>query len=167
MDWKSNIGTIKEIYPGQFQIILDFATTAFLPYLIRDDYRYVWVSQHQTDDYFSWNSYSLPLFDSNENYKVVARQLNFDFILPTEEFKQLLTKIQGGVTLTQINTQPQHYLDNRLKGRTRYDLLKKECDYLFEVMIPSATDYGTLISPNRDYLECLLSNENINWDNLP
>lgn len=167
MDWKSNIGTIKEIYPGQFQVILDFATTAFLPYLIRDDYRYVWISQHQTDDYFSWNSYSLPLFDSNENYKVIARQINFDFILPTEEFKQLLTKIQRGVTLTQVNTQPQHYLDSRLKGRTRYDLLKKECDYLFEVMIPSATDYGTLISPNRDYLEWLLSDENINWDNLP
>jgi hypothetical protein len=167
VDLKSNIGTIKEIYPGQFQVILDFATTAFLPYLIRNEYRYIWINQHQTNNYFSWESCSLPLFDSGRNYNVVARQISFDFALPTEEFTELLPSIQLGITLTQVNILPNYYLDGRIKGKERYELLKRECDYLFEATIPSARDYGTLISCDRSYLEALLKDKNIDWTSLP
>jgi hypothetical protein len=41
MDWKEKINTIKEIYTGHFQVILGFATVAFLPYVLSDDYEYV------------------------------------------------------------------------------------------------------------------------------
>ena len=165
MEWKNNIGKIKEIYDGHYHVLLDFATTAFLPYLIRDDFQFIWVSEHQIRNSWTWESHSLPLFEASKNYKVLARQLNFDFIVPTEVFKQLLPEIHGGITLTQLNIIPNHYLNSKLKGRTRYDLLKRECDYLFEVVIPSATDYGSLTSPNKAYLEQLLNNEDIDWSN--
>lgn len=167
MEWKSNVGKIKEIYDGQYHVLLDYATTAFLPYLIRDDFKFVWVSEHQIEKFLTWESYSLPLFEANKNHKILARQLNFDFILPTEEFKQLMPQIHGGITLTQLNVIPNYYLNSKLKDRTRYDLLKRECDYLFEVVIPSPTDYGSLTSPNKDFLEQLLRNEDIDWGNLP
>jgi hypothetical protein len=63
---------------------------------------------------------------------------------------------------------PPDFLDlKRLKGKTRYDLLKKECDFLFEIDLPSAVDYGTLVSANKDYLIDLLNDKNIDWTNLP
>jgi hypothetical protein len=72
------------------------------------------------------------------------------------------------VTLIQINKMPPYFLDlKRLNGKTRYDLLKRECDFLFEIDLPSAVDYGTLISTNKDYLADLLNDKNIDWTNLP
>jgi len=40
-DWEENINTIKEIFPGQFQIILDFATNKFVEFALSDQYKYV------------------------------------------------------------------------------------------------------------------------------
>lgn len=54
-----------------------------------------------------------------------------------------------------------------MKGKSKYDLLKNECNYLFEINIPSATDYGTIISSNKEFLESLIENEEINWNDLP
>lgn len=88
--------------------------------------------------------------------------------MPTEEFKTIMSGWEGGIQLIQINKLPPQYLDlNRITGNKRYEILKNECDYLFEVDIPSATDYGTLISPNKVYLQSLLENTDIDWENLP
>jgi len=168
MDWKENINTIKEIFPGQYQIILDFATTAFVKYVIRENYKYVWVCNHSLQTDCTWEKRNLPLFDDQSNFDVISRQLKFDFIMPTSEFVQVLPSIESGITLLQINQLPKEYLDvNRIKGKVLYELLTKECDYLFELIIPSATDYGTIVSGDRSYLQSLLDNAEIDWNNLP
>ncbi len=168
MTWKDNINSIKEIYPGHFQIILDFATVDFLKFVLSDNYKYVWVYSHQTKNSSDWDTYDLPLFDSKEHYKVLARQIKFDFVMPTNDFKAILPKVGPGITLTQLNSLPKYYLNHvTVTGKTRYDLLSKECDYLLEIDIPSATDYGTLVSCNKQYLQALLDNTAIDWSNLP
>lgn len=167
MDWRDNINTIKEVYPGHFQIILDFATVDFLKFVLSDEYKYVWVYSHQTKGSLEWKSYSLPLFDNQSYHQLLARHLSFDFIMPTSEFKKVLPQIGPGITMTQLNELPKYYLDPAtIKGKTRYDLLLKECDYLFEIDLPSATDYGTLVSSDRDFLQSLLDNRDIDWKNL-
>ena len=168
MDWRENINTIKEIYPGHFQIILDFATEAILKFILSDNYNYVWVYSYDTKDSIEWNSYELPLLNNQEYYKVLARKINFDFIQPTKEFKNILDKFNRGINLVQLNKLPPYYLNpDTIKGKKRYELLLKECDYLFEIQIPSATDYGTLVSADKDFLQSLLDNKNIDWTNLP
>lgn len=168
LEWKENINSIKEIFPGQFQIILDFATTAFVQYTIRDDFKYVWVCNHSLQDYSNWERRNLPIFENQPNFDVISRHLQFDFVMPTNEFTQILPSIKDGVTLVQMNKLPKEYLDiNRLKGKTLYDLLKNECEYLFELDIPVPTDYGTIVSPDRNYLQTLLDNPKIDWTNLP
>jgi hypothetical protein len=168
MDWKDNINTIKEIFPGHFQIILDFATVDFLKYALSDAYQYVWVYRHETNDSMEWNSYELPLFNNADYHKIIARHIEFSFAVTTDEFKKLLPSVGPGIGLTQINKLPKHYLDpRRITGKTRYDLLLKDCDYLFEIDIPSPTDYGTIVSSNSDYLQLLLDNQSINWKDLP
>ena len=168
MNWKENINTIKEIYSGHFQIILDFATIDFLKFALSDDYQFVWVYNHETKNSLDWNSYELPLFDNKTYRTVKARRIQFSYALATQEFKELLPHLGPGINLTQVNRLPAYYLDPaNIKGKTRYDLLLKECDYLFEIDIPSATDYGTLVSSNRNYLQSLLDNTNINWNDLP
>jgi hypothetical protein len=167
MSWKENINTIKEIFPGQYQIILDFATNKIVKYLINDDINYVWVYNHRIDIDDNWESQYLPI-SQNKSVNVLARKITFDFILPTSEFKELMPHIKNGITLSQINYLPKNYLDpNKIKGKVWYELLSKECDYLFEVHIPSATDYGELISPDKNFLQSLLDNKEIDWNDLP
>lgn len=170
MDWRDNINTIKEIYRGHYQIILDFATNAFLNHVIDERYKYVWVNNHKVSHYHEWKHHQLPLSGTGtaQSINVLARGINFDFVVPTIEFEALLPNLGARITLVQLNELPPYYLDNeRVKGKTRYDLLKKECDYLFEIDIPSATDYGTLISADKDWLQGLLDSEKIDWKNLP
>lgn len=168
MSWKDNINSIKEIYPGHFQILLDFATIDFLKFVLSDNYKYVWVYSHQVNNSLDWDTYDLPLFSSQDHYKVLARQIQFDYIMPIKDFKEVLPKVGPGITLSQINSLPKYYLNpTTITGKTRYDLLLKECDYLLEIDIPSATDYGTLVSRNKEYLQGLLDNADINWNNLP
>ena len=168
MSWQENIGTIKEIYLNQYQIVLDFATNAIVPYLLDDDYKYVWVYQHRLLSDVEWQTYQLPLVDFTSSYQVLARGVQFGFVMPTTAFKKVLPKLPNGIALVQLNELPKFYLNPAtIKGRTRYELLRKECDYLFEVDIPSATDYGTLISSNRQWLQSLLDDKRIDWTNLP
>jgi hypothetical protein len=47
-----------------------------------------------------------------------------------------------------------------LEGKNRYDLLKKETDYLFEVNLPFSgvsSDYTEIVSPNLSFLNKLLN----------
>ena len=167
IDFRDNINCIRETAPGRYRIILDFATTNILPFLIRDNYNYIWVHNHTTGKGFDWEEFKLPIKDNSVNIKTLARSLTFDFILTTDEFKNIMSDWKGGIELIQMNNIPPYYHDlNIVKGKKRYEILEKECDYLFEVDIPSATDYGTLISPNREYLQSLLDNSEINWDDL-
>jgi hypothetical protein len=157
MSWQENIGTIKEVYTGHYQIILDFATNSFLKYLLNDSYKYVWVSLHSPTHSLEWNTYQLPLLDNQSSYPVLARNINFDFVMETKAFKEVYLKFPPGITLVQLNKLPNYYIDSaRIKGKTLYDLLYKECDYLYELDIPSATDYGTLVSANKDWLQSIL-----------
>lgn len=88
--------------------------------------------------------------------------------MPTDEFKTIMSGWKGEIHLIQINELPPQYLDlERITGNRRYEILKSECDYLFEVDIPSATDYGILISPDKEYLQSLLDDTEIDWENLP
>ncbi len=106
--------------------------------------------------------------DNKTSYNELARHITWYLIMPTSAFKELLSKLTPSITLVQLNVLPKYYLDlGKVKGKTRYELLSKECDYLFEIDLPSATDYGTLVSSNKDWLESLLNNKAINWDDLP
>jgi hypothetical protein len=172
MDWKPEVHTIKEIYPGQFYTLLNFASNKFLEYVLDDNYKYVWISHHfvaRTNDYresYDWREYNLPLYDNHSYHNILARNITFEFAMPTIEFKKVLPMLPPGIMLIQLNQLPNYYLQlDRIEGKTRYELLTKECDYLFEINLPS--DYGELVSPNKDWLESLLNNKSINWDDLP
>jgi hypothetical protein len=168
MSWKENINSIKEKFPGHFQIILDGATSRVLEHFLSDAYKYVWVYTYETENSLEWETYDLPIFESSQMTQVMARRIRFSFVTSTERFKELLPKLKSGISVAQVNVLPKYYLDPlKIEGKTRYDLLRDECDYLFEMDVPSATDYGTLISSKYEYLQSLLNNERIDWSNLP
>jgi len=163
MDWSENVNSIKEIYTGHHQIILGFATVDFLKFVLSDKYKYVWMCSHKTKDSLDWNTYDLPVFNNHDHYKVLARHVAFDCVMPTNNFKAILSKARHGITLIQLNELPKYYLNPATtREKIKYEILLKGCDYLFEISIPSATDYGTLVSFNRDFLRSLLGHEDIN-----
>jgi hypothetical protein len=168
-----NLNSIKELYPGQFFTLFNFATNKFLEHVLNDDYKYVWVSNHWVlkthdhNEFNNWHSYNLPLI-GDRSYNVLAKKIKFDFIMPTSEFKRVLPELPSGITLIQMNNLPKHYLDNeRVRESTWYELLTKECDYLFEINLPWPDGYSQILTPNRDWLESLLNNKALNWDDLP
>ncbi|KAA5821926.1 hypothetical protein FPF71_15575 [Algibacter amylolyticus] len=165
--FKENINTVKEIYPGTYQIILDFASKKIIDFILRAEFEFIWIHDFEPENKSSWNKYDLPI-STKLNKNVLARQISYDFLLKTAEFEQIKEEIPNGITLIQIKNKPPEFLDlKRLEGKTRYDLLKKECDYLFEINLPNAVDYGTLISSNKNYLNELLNDSKINWNDLP
>ena len=71
-----------------------------------------------------------------------------------------IPETNANLHILQVNNLPPYYLDlNRLEGKTRYDLLKKETDYLFEVNLPFSgvsSDYTEIVSPSLSFLNKLL-----------
>lgn len=150
---------IKEIYPGHYQMILDYPTVNFLPNILNKEMGFVWVVGH-VENGDDWKPYKYSLYGMR-TYKlkveVEARDLRMDYIVKTSDFLKLIPYIDQTITLYQISKKPPRYLDlARLKGRGKYDLLKKEAGYLFEIEIPIMTDYAPIVSSNRSFLESLL-----------
>lgn len=59
-----------------------------------------------------------------------------------------------------MNKIPSYYLSgsmDHMNIKTKYDLLKKETDFLFEIDLPPSPDYTPVISPDRDFLEEVLT----------
>ncbi|MBK3519615.1 hypothetical protein [Carboxylicivirga marina] len=165
--FKENINVIKEIYPGVYQVILDFASKNFIELILNDQYDFLWFHNYNAKNSIGWKECEMPI-STHLTKKVIARQISYDFIIPTKEYNEIKDEIPNGVTIIQIRKSPPDFLDlKRLKGKTRYDLLKKECDFLFEIDLPNSVDYGTLVSKDLDFLKGLLNNENINWEDLP
>jgi hypothetical protein len=165
--FRERINAIKTIYPGTFQIILDFASNKFIEYILRPSHKYIWIHNYSPHTSKTWTTFDMPLSDKLKT-KVLTRQVTYDSIIPTEDYKEIKDEMPNGTTLIQINKLPPDFLDLRsIKGRTRHELLKKECDYLFEIDIPGAVDYGTLVSHDETYLRSLLADKTINWEDLP
>ena len=165
---QKNINTIKQTGKDRFRIILDFATIKIVPFLVSDTYNYVWVYNHKLSKSNIWENRNLPILDELPEVNVRSKNVQFDFILETGKFVELLPKWSSGIQMIQMNKIPPDYFDPiKLKGEQRYQILKNDCDYLFELDIPSATDYGTIVSSNEQYLENLLNSKEINWKDLP
>jgi len=165
---KENINTIKQTAEDRYRIILNFATVKLLPYLITAAYKYVLVYNHKLSNPNSWKNRNLPVLDSSPKIDVRSKNVQFDFIMETKDFINLIPNWKNGIQMIQLNKIPPEYFDpNKIQGNQRYEILKNDCDYLFELDIPAATDYGTLISSDKSYLEKLLNSDKINWENLP
>lgn len=123
INFNDNINCIKEIADGRYRIILDFASTNIIPFLINTEYNYVWVHNHISGKGFDWEEFNLPINNNETNTKVLAKSLTFDFILMTKEFKNIMYNWKGGIELIQMNKIPPYYLDlNKIKGERRYDI---------------------------------------------
>lgn len=150
------INKIKEIHSGVFWMLLNHPTSKHLPYILSDEYQYVWCHNHIVGNY-SWKEYRLPLFQDKVAYDVVSRIVLFDFIVSTEKFKEILPELAPGVHVIQLNKMPPDYFDlDKIKGKERYRLLA-ECEWLFEFDVPG-NDYGQITSPREELLQNLLRN---------
>ena len=147
------VNTIKEIYIGHYQVILDFPEPKDLLKIIEPSYKYIWGFEHNENS-IEWAEYTHSIFGKpcNENFRV--RNINMEYLIETHSFLELIPFIRNGVKLIQTNITPPHYLNmDRLKGKGRYDLLKSRIDYLFEICMPMAIDYAPIVSPNLTFLE--------------
>ena len=165
---RENINCIKQSGEDRYRIILDFATIKIIPYLISTEFKYVMVFNHTLSNSRTWEKRKVTVLDGSPQKEILTQNVQLNMIFETEEFLALLPKWKNGIQLIQMNKLPPDYFDpNSIQGNQRFKILKDKCDYLLDLDIPSATDYGTLISPNREYLESLIKSSEINWNDLP
>jgi len=150
--------TIQEIFPGHFQVILDYPTAMDLTKILDMSYKFVWVTQHN-EGRTTWMPYTHTLYGREvATSDVVVRNVMMEYLMETTSFIELLSDIRQTIRIVQTNLQPPHYLDlGRLKGKQKYELLKSKLDYRLEVEIPGAADYAPLISSDRAFLEDVLN----------
>ena len=148
------INKIQEVFKGHFQVILDFPDATDLPKILDETVKYVWGIEHKEGG-ASWLKYNHTLFGKPMPMDLIsARQIELEFLVETEAFFRMIPFIHQTTKLIQTNFIPPVYLDlKKFEGLKRYQMLQKEVDYLFELEMPGATDYATLISPSIDFLE--------------
>lgn len=147
---------IKEIYKGHYSLLLDFPTKDILYSLLNRSYKYVWGINYKWCG-CGWNPFPFNLFDEKMP-SLNVRNVQMDFLLETDDFIKLIPYIEGELHIVQINNIPPYYLDlNRIKGKTKFDLLKRDTDYLFEMDLPSLPDYTEIMSPDVEFLRKVLS----------
>jgi len=153
-----DINKIKEIHQGHFCMLLDFPTLDLLRCILDESYKYVWVVNYNMQS-CEWGKDSHHLLgESIKNVQI--RNMKLDFLMDTSEFVKWIPCIKSNLHILQVNKIPPYYLDMKnITGKTKYDLLKKDADYLFEINLPSSTissDYTEIVSPNLSFLKDLL-----------
>ena len=80
-----------------------------------------------------------------------------EYLMRTEDFCKILPTLKHtDFHLIQTNIIPPYYLDvNRIKGKTLYDLLKRDTDYHF-LLEEVTQEYISIISPHKELLERIL-----------
>ena len=155
---ENEVNTIKEIYKGHYQVILDFPTSKDLLKILDPSYKYVWGFNHNENS-IEWSEYKHTIFDRPNKSSFVVRNINMEYLIETSSFLELIPFIHQSVKLIQTNIIPPSYLNlTRLEGKGRYDLLKNKVDYLFEIDMPGSSDYTPIVSPNLAFLEKLIEN---------
>lgn len=149
---------IIELYNGHYQLILDFPDKSGLYKIIDSNYKFVWLIEH-IEDSVEWTDYKHSLFGVfDDKIKIRIRNIKMEALLNTADFLKYIPSISQTVKIIQTNIEPPYYLNlENFSGKAKYDLLKSKIDYLFELDMPGAIDYSSLISPNRDYLEHLVT----------
>lgn len=154
------VNQIKEIYKGHYHMILDFPTIDILNQLLDRSYHYVWGINYQIMG-CEWEKESFDLFEMNCNGFYV-RNMSMDFLMNTSDFLEKLPYLKSNLHVVQINKIPPCYLDpSRIKGKTWYDLLKKDTDYLFEIELPCSpliADYTEIVSSDFNFLDRIKNN---------
>lgn len=157
MDCKNyNINTIQEIYKGVYRVLLDFPTKDILYSLVDKTYKYIWCINYIENPY-EWKNNINNLYGI-EKHNVLSRNLRMEYIIRTEDFIDLIPSIKGSLHIIQTNSIPPYYLDiNKLADKPKYKLLNDNINFLFEIDLPASPDYTELISPNKIFLENIIS----------
>jgi hypothetical protein len=143
--------TIKEIAPGVYWVLLWCPESTILGELLDPQTPYVLCWSHEVGNY-TWQEFRLPLVEPTEIIGLVSRMANFDFIVPTGRFLEILPKMRPAIRAVQLGKMPPDYLDMRtIKGKQLYRILG-ECDWHVLIDTP-ANDYGQVMSPKRNVLE--------------
>jgi hypothetical protein len=150
---------IKELYKGHYQVILDFPKPNELTKILDVSYKYVWGVEHQ-EVRTIWNNYDYLLFKQRSNDKnIMVRNIEMEYLIETTDFLKLIPNIHQTIHIIQTNIIPPYYLNlKQLSGKGKFDLLKSKIDYLFELEMPGAIDYATLISPDIAFLGKVINN---------
>lgn len=145
---------IKEIYPGQYHMMLDFLDVSDICKCISPEYNYIWfydcsscrVNWHKVDSI----SFETTIKD------VFVRNVNFECIIETMRISELYPYMRSGYHMIQLNKLPPPYLrmdSGQIDERTKYKILT-DLEYKLHIFIPG-NDYGWIVSPDLEYLKSI------------
>ena len=95
---------IKEIYPGQYHMMLDFPDVGDILKIISTEYNYIWFYDC-TSCCVNWQkvdsvSFETPLKD------ILIRNVHFECIIEKERIQEIEPYMKGGFHMVQLNKLP-------------------------------------------------------------
>ena len=143
---------IRKIAPRVYSVTLWCPESSLLQQLLDPAPSYVLCWDHNTMGADGWGVFKLPLFDPLEPISVYSRMANFDFVLPTKQFLDILPRLTPAIKAVQLSILPPAYLDMRsIRGKQLFRILG-ECGWHLFLDTP-ANDFCTLMSPEPTLLE--------------
>lgn len=145
------VNKIKEVSPGVYWVKLWCPESYILRELLDPQMPFVLCWDYEMGNY-TWRGFCLPVLNPYEPINVLSRIANFDFILPTKKFLEILPHMRPAIKAVQLGSVPPDYLDmSRIQGKPLYRILA-ECGWHILIDTP-ANDYGQMMSPKREILE--------------
>jgi hypothetical protein len=142
---------IKEVSPGIYWVKLWCPESYILREILDLQMQFVLCWDYEVGNY-TWREFYLPIHDPHTPIDVLSRIANFDFILPTKKFLEILPYMKPSIKAVQLGRVPPDYLDmKRIQGKQLYRILG-ECGWHVLLDTP-ANDYGQMMSPKREVLE--------------
>jgi len=147
------VNKISEIYDGIYHVILDFPNQDIvLANIVDDNIPYVLLVEAKLGDE-TWKNFEIK---GNDSWSIFSKKIQGDFIVKTEDFIKLNKNIFW-MWAIQIESFPPVFFDfNKIKGKTKYDILKKiNFNFILESQ-PGGGDFVRLITPSKSLIEDLL-----------
>lgn len=157
-DSNMNINEITEIDEEIFEAILDFPDEKKLVNLLIDrNLPLVLLIDVQIGN-FSWQNFNISGFERIEG---MCRSITGDFLVSTDTFICLCETLSWKYAIQLKNRPPDYFDFNKIKGKQRYQILRK-CGFHFILESqPCGGDYALVITQSRLLLQRVIDETTI------
>lgn len=160
--------TIK--YVDRFQcysMILKNVSKDIIPFLVSPNYKYLLFVNYEYVPNHTWHILKETEF---EGLNVQGRNITFDLLVESNVFlnKPSAFLMPTGVRVIQMDNKPPWYLNfSRLNEKTQYEMLNKDCEWLFDFYASGQNMDCAISSSSKEFLESILTNPKLNLEDLP
>ncbi len=147
---------------GMFSFMLRSCTSRILIDILDPTIPFVWIRRHTPKRAITWWQTRAPLCENGSPHDIEVRSMEFDLLLPTVRFVELLPEFEDhGIVLFQMSRRVPDTLtlDRITENMIEQVLIENGLHLRF--YLPHAVEHAKVSSPHRDVLERALQRPHV------